>query len=127
MAIGRKEFEELKSIAQRLQALHSECERLTEEVRDARLRFGEHLSGWAEGWLGEVERICERFSWDILRIQNKSIPFLMTASLPWRKGESEKTAHCASCGKSVSRILAIRKWEEDEEIFYCVSCLMSAV
>jgi len=127
MAIGRKEFEELQSIAQRLQALLAESERLAEVVGDARARFGENLSVWAEGWLGEVERICEKIWWDLFRVQNKSISFLMTASLPWRKGESENFSRCALCGKSVDRILAIRKWEEDEEIFYCISCLMSAV
>jgi len=127
MALGRKEFEELQSIAQRLQILLAESENLTEVVSDARARFGKHLSVWAEGWLGEVERICEKIWWDLFRVQNKSIPFLMTASLPWRKGESENFASCALCGRSVDRLLAIRKWEEDKEILYCVACLMSAV
>jgi|Deesub1362B_J571_1020462.scaffolds.fasta_scaffold17338_3 hypothetical protein len=127
MVLGRKEFEELKSIAQRLQTLCTLSERLAEVAGDARERFGEQLSLWAEGWLGEVERICDKMWWELFRVQNKSIPFLMTASLPWRKGESENFASCALCGKSVERLLAIRKWEKENELFYCVSCLMSAV
>jgi len=127
MGIGRKEFEELKEIAQRLQALCTLSEELTEVVCDASERFGEHLSVWAKAWLGEAERICEKTWRELLRVQNKSIPFLMTASLPWRKDESGSSARCALCGRRVERLLAIRKWEEDKETFYCVSCLMSAV
>jgi len=125
MDIGRKEFEELQNIARRLEALRAECETLKNEAKEVKKRFGRGLSKWAREWIIKVEMTCENAEFDFSRAVNKSIPFLMTSSLPWRKGENAETATCASCGKPVNRILTIRRWEEDKEILYCVSCLMS--
>jgi len=112
VTIGRKEFEELQNIAQRLDALRIECEKLKDEARTAKAKYDVHLSRWAIDWLEKVERTCENAGLDLFQTVNRSIPFLMTASLPWRKGGAEDKAVCACCGKPVNRILTIRAWKE---------------